>query len=89
MSAHYPTPFRLSARERDVLSLMVEGRRNKEIAEVLGIAERTTEHHLNRILQKLRARNRTEATVVALKAGLVQLRPELGTGTDDSRLLLF
>ena len=51
----------LSQRERQVLDLLARGARDREIAEQLVIAERTVKKHVQNILRKLHARNRTEA----------------------------
>ncbi len=88
MAANGSNRFQLSAREIQVLRLVIAGSRNKEIATALCITERTVEHHLNSVLQKLGARNRTEAAGVALRAGLVQFEIGMGTSTDDGRSLV-
>jgi two-component system NarL family response regulator len=64
---------RLTARELDVLKLLAQGQRNREIAEALGLAEPTVKIHVNNLLRKLQAKDRTEATVIALKRGLIHL----------------
>ena len=58
-------------RELDVLELMVEGLSNPQIADKLVIAKATTKAHVHSILQKLCATTRTQATVMAMKEGLV------------------
>jgi DNA-binding NarL/FixJ family response regulator len=63
----------LSARELDVLRLLVSGRRNREIASTLDITEGTVKLHVSSILGKLGVADRTEAVTVALKRGIVQL----------------
>lgn len=63
----------LSARELDVLRLLVSGRRNREIASALEITEGTVKLHVSSILAKLAASDRTEAVTVALQRGIVQL----------------
>jgi NarL family two-component system response regulator LiaR len=63
---------KLTPRELEVLALMVEGARNKEIAEVLVIAERTVKIHVGNILSKLNASNRTEAVAIAIRMGLLR-----------------
>ncbi len=63
----------LSARELDVLRLLVGGRRNRDIASVLDITEGTVKLHVSSILAKLSAADRTEAVTVALQRGIVQL----------------
>ena len=52
----------LSNREQDVLQLLVEGLRNKEIASHLCISENTVEQHLKHIYEKLDVTNRVEAS---------------------------
>jgi DNA-binding NarL/FixJ family response regulator len=54
----------LTPREREVLTIMVEGRSNKEIGRRLDLAEKTVKHHVTNILQKLKARNRVEAVLM-------------------------
>lgn len=63
----------LTAREREVVTLMVEGLSNKQIARRLTISEHTAKFHIGRILAKLDADTRTEAVVRALRFGLVSL----------------
>jgi DNA-binding NarL/FixJ family response regulator len=58
---------RLSDREREVLGLLAEGLRNKEIAERLVISEATVKTHVRRVLEKLRFRNRSEAAAFAAR----------------------
>jgi len=66
----------LSARECEVLALVVDGYSNREIAEELGIARNTVKNHLRHILAKLGVRNRTQAAAYAVSHGLVCLSPE-------------
>lgn len=61
----------LTAREQDVLQLLVRGLRNKEIAARLFVSERTVNFHLANIYQKLNVSGRTEALSKALERGLV------------------
>jgi DNA-binding NarL/FixJ family response regulator len=63
----------LSSREREVLSLIVHGKSNKEIAAELGIAESTVKCHVSVILMRLNANDRTQAVVTALQRGLIHL----------------
>lgn len=60
---------RLTARERQVLGLLVRGDRNKEIALRLGLRERTVKFHVANVLAKLGAHSRTEAVRRALELG--------------------
>lgn len=63
----------LSPREREVLSLMVHGQSNKEIAASLGITEATVKCHVSVILMRLDANDRTQAVIAALQRGLEHL----------------
>lgn len=63
----------LSEREMEVLRLMAEGARNKEIASKLCVTEKTAKAHVSNILQKLDADDRTEAVTLALRKGIIKL----------------
>jgi DNA-binding NarL/FixJ family response regulator len=67
------TPEALSAREREVLILASKGLSSKEVAARLFISERTVQTHLASIYDKLGAKNKTEALLLALKYGVVTL----------------
>lgn len=64
----------LTAREREILALIVTGRGNKQIGAALSITEGTVKTHVNSILAKLGVADRTEAAVTAIRRGLVQPR---------------
>ena len=66
-----PDPDRLTDRELDVLRLVTEGLRNKEIAARLSISENTVKFHLRNILEKLHATSRTEVAARAVRDGLL------------------
>jgi ATP/maltotriose-dependent transcriptional regulator MalT len=68
-------PFGLTARERDVLTLVAAGATNREIGERLHMAEKTASVHVSRILAKLNVRSRTEAAAVAHRQGLADTAP--------------
>ena len=57
----------LSAREREVLELLGQGLRNREIAERLVVSEATVKTHVRHVLEKLRLRNRAEAAAFAAR----------------------
>jgi DNA-binding NarL/FixJ family response regulator len=63
----------ISPRELEVLSLMAGGKRNKEIASDLSIAEDTVKMHVRNILSKLQVNDRTEAVTIALRRGIIHL----------------
>ena len=63
----------LTEREMELVSLLVIGKSNKEIAERLFISENTVKYHIRNILQKLGVQNRTEAAAYALKEGIIDL----------------
>lgn len=64
--------FDLTDREREVLTLMVEGLNNKQIAERLVVSVSTAKFHVSSILSKLNANSRTEAVSFALQNRLVK-----------------
>jgi two-component system nitrate/nitrite response regulator NarL len=61
----------LTAREREVLTLVAEGCANKEIAQRFAVSEETIKHHLTRMFDKLGASNRLELAMLATRNGLV------------------
>jgi DNA-binding NarL/FixJ family response regulator len=75
MSTPPPLIEQLTAREMDVLLLMVQGQTNPEIADSLGIGKGTVKAHVQRILAKLGVTDRTQAAVRAVQLGLVILGP--------------
>ena len=64
----------LTDREREVLGLVADGMRNREIAEKLVVSVRTVDHHVSAILKKLRSRSRGAAVVEARRRGLLGTR---------------
>src|ERR1700724_578989 len=63
----------LTARELDVLRLIRDGHRNKQIAGRLNIAETTVNFHIKNLVDKLQANDRTHAVTIALRRGLLQI----------------
>jgi DNA-binding NarL/FixJ family response regulator len=65
-----------SAREAEILQLVALGMNNKEIADKLFISRNTVRNHVISLLDKLGTRDRTEATAVAIKRGLVRVNED-------------
>jgi DNA-binding NarL/FixJ family response regulator len=63
----------LTARELDVLRLIRDGNRNKQIADHLAISENTVNFHIKNLMDKLQANDRTHAVTIALRRGLLQI----------------
>ena len=63
----------LSAREREVLALIAQGRNNKEIGAALSITEGTVKCHVTMILSRLGVSDRTQAVVAAVQRGIVHI----------------
>jgi DNA-binding NarL/FixJ family response regulator len=62
---------RLTDREREILTLIAQGRSNAELAEQLYLSEATVKTHVSAILRKLAVRDRVQAVIAAYEAGLV------------------
>lgn len=71
--AEYLSDDALSEREIEVLRLVAGGNRNREIGERLFISEETVKGHLKHIMDKLGAKDRTEALAIALRRGIIHL----------------
>lgn len=71
-----PTAFTvLTAREREVLQLMAEGKSTKHIASILGVSVKTVETHRQQIMEKLNTHSIAELTKYAIREGLTSLEP--------------
>lgn len=64
----------LTAREIQIVELIYQGMRNKEVAAALGISHKTTEVHVRNIFMKLDVKDRTAAVKVALRRGIIHLK---------------
>jgi len=73
-------PWGLSAREREVLALVADGRTNREIGEALFISTKTASVHVTHILDKLGVSSRTEAALLAARAGNAAEAPAADPG---------
>ncbi len=74
------SPQPLTERETEVLRLLAQGQANKQIARSLSIAEKTVKVHVSNILGKLGVQSRTQATLYAIRIGLVSAN---APGTDE------
>ena len=63
----------LTPREHQVLTLITRGNSNRDIATELNIAEKTVRIHVSSVLDKLNARDRTQAAIYAIQQGIVHL----------------
>ena len=68
----------LTAREREVVGLVVDGRSNDEVGAALGITTKTVEGHLRRLFDRLGVQSRTELATRALREGWLEVPPEGG-----------
>jgi len=64
----------VSHRELEVLALVVEGYKNKEIARILGIQHQSVKNHLQHLFKKLSVENSTQAYIIALNLNLIKMR---------------
>lgn len=71
--AEHVSDAALTERERDVLTHLAGGNRNRDIAERLFISEDTVKVHVKHIMEKLGAIDRTEAVTIALRRGIIDL----------------
>ena len=75
---HEDRSIRLTKRELEVLSLVIEGRSSKDVADALYVSKRTVDFHLANIYDKLQVSNRVQAFRRAARLGLVQPEAALG-----------
>jgi DNA-binding NarL/FixJ family response regulator len=69
--AEYLTDDALTGRELEILRLIADGNRNKDVADALAITEDTVKVHVKHILEKLGAVDRTEAVVIGIRRGII------------------
>lgn len=65
----------LTEREITVLRLVADGKTNKEIANTLDLSEKTVKNHVRNIFHKLQVYDRTQAAILAIRKGLIELEP--------------
>ena len=71
--AEYLAEDSLTAREVEILQLIAAGNRNRDVANALSIAEDTVKVHVKHLMAKLGANDRTDAVVIAIRRGIIQL----------------
>ena len=69
--AEFGSAQALSAREMEVMQSVAEGKSNKEIGAILGVATKTVDNHRSRLMQKLGVHNAASLTLVAVQMGIV------------------
>jgi DNA-binding NarL/FixJ family response regulator len=72
LAGHYGSDA-LTEREIQVLARMAEGDRNRDIAERLGISDETVKVHIKHIMDKLGAKDRTQAVAIGIRRGIIHL----------------
>lgn len=76
-TVHEDRSVRLTKRELEVLSLVIEGRSSKDVADALYVSKRTVDFHLANIYDKLQVSNRVQAFRRATRLGLIPLEATL------------
>jgi DNA-binding CsgD family transcriptional regulator len=71
-NSELPRTQTLSTREIEVLRSIAEGKSNKEIGRLLGVATKTVDNHRTRLMQKLSVHNAASLTLAAVQIGIVQ-----------------
>jgi DNA-binding NarL/FixJ family response regulator len=71
--AGYFADDELTRREIQVLELIRDGNRNKQIADQLAISETTVNFHIRNVVEKLNAKDRTHAVIIAVRRGLLPI----------------
>ena len=71
VGAERPRPFKLTAREMEIVSAIADGQSNRQIAEKLSISLQTVKHHLTSIFDKTGVSNRLELALLAIRQGVV------------------
>jgi DNA-binding NarL/FixJ family response regulator len=79
-------PCPLTDRELEILAYVAEGCSNRTIGVRLGISEQTVKNHLAKVLQRLRAPDRTASVVISLRNGWLDLNRLQVVGRDEDEL---
>lgn len=76
IAASFTAPDKLTAREREVIQLIVEGQSTKEVATTLGVSVKTAETHRSNVMRKLHVHSVSELVLFAVRNNLVQIGRE-------------
>ncbi len=76
-------PVKLTKREVEVLTLVIEGKSSKEVAELLYVSKRTVDFHLANIYEKLQVSNRVQAFRRATSLGLLPTEKPAEAGGEE------
>ena len=68
-----PTQWRLSKREQEILGRVAEGMSSEEIGDMLHISDRTVDWHISKAINRLHAKNRIQAVVLAVQKGALTI----------------
>ena len=63
----------LTSRENEIFQMLVKNKDTFEIAEVLGISEKTVRNHISNVIQKLGVNSRTQAIITLAKSGMIEI----------------
>ena len=66
----------LTNREKEIMTLLAQGQTNKQISQNLMLSPSTVRNHISSIFAKLKITNRSQATAIAIYAGLLNFKPE-------------
>ena len=70
------TELPITNREKEILVHLAQGKTNKEISQCLMLSPSTVRNHISSIFTKLNISNRSQATAIAIYAGLLNLKPD-------------
>ena len=71
-----PEPVELTPKQTRILRLLAKGLSNNEISQAMSIAESTVKNHVAALMKKLGAHGRMQAVIIAMKRGMVSIKPE-------------
>ena len=78
----------LNSKEVEILTLVAKGTANKEIGAILRMSDGAVKKHISNILRKLNANDRAHAVILAIRAGLISVQPNLNIGRRSGDILV-